>query len=180
MGRTGSTYRKIRSNFTDKPTFFSWVRESKIAASGRPFSKAQIEWLKENGVTAILSLTEDPLPEEWLSGIEAFHVSMMDHAPPSHDHMKRAADYLYSATADGKVVLVHCLAGKGRTGSVLAAYLMTYEGKTARQAIDELRSMRPGSVEMAQEKNVLDFEIEALKRRPSGHHRQETKGQTRP
>jgi cell division cycle 14 len=77
--------------------------------------------------------------------------------------MKLGAEYIASALSEGKVVLVHCLAGKGRTGCVLAAYMMTYEGRTARQAIDELRSMRGGSVEAPQERNVLDFEAEALK-----------------
>ena len=41
--------------------------------------------------------------------------------------------------------------------------MMAYEGKTARQAIDELRSLRGGSVEGPQERNVLEFEAEALK-----------------
>ena len=57
MGRTGKAYRKIRANFTDKPTFFTWVRDSKLAASGRPYSKSQVDWLRDNGVSVILSLT---------------------------------------------------------------------------------------------------------------------------
>jgi len=180
MGRTGGAYRRIRANFTDKPTFFSWVLESKLAASGRPYSRAQIDWVRANGVTAILTLTEDPLPKEWTDGIETYHVSMRDHAPPSPADMRKAAEYLDSAISDGKAVLVHCLAGKGRTGSVIAAYLMTYEGKTARQAIDELRALRPGSVETAQEKNVLDYEPEALRGRGSARPRQGTRPRTRP
>ena len=163
MGRTGRAYRRIRANFTDQPTFFSWVREGKIAASGRPFSKKQVDWLRGHGVTAILSLTEEPLPEAWTRGMETRHVSMKDHAAPNPSEMRLGADYLASALGRGNVVLVHCLAGKGRTGSVLAAYMMAYEGKTARQALDELRSTRGGSVEHAQEPAVLEFEAEALR-----------------
>ena len=140
MGRTGRVYRRVRANFTDKPTFFTWVRDSRLAASGRPFSKGQVDWLKESGVTAILTLTEDPLPGDWTKGIETRHISLSDHAPLSASQMGLGADYIASALAQGKVVLVHCLAGKGRTGCVLAAYMMAYEGKTARQAIGELRS----------------------------------------
>jgi atypical dual specificity phosphatase len=165
MGRTGKAYRKIRANFTDKPTFFTWVREERLAASGRPFSRQQIDWLRDNGVTAILSLTEEALPSDWTTDMETEHISMKDHAPPSVSDMRLAADYLASALSKGKVVLVHCLAGKGRTGSVLAAYMMAYEGKTARQALDELRSTRGGSVERAQEPMVFEFEAEALKGR---------------
>jgi atypical dual specificity phosphatase len=165
MGRTGKAYRKIRANFTDKPTFFSWVRKGKLAASGRPYSKEQIQWLRDHGVTAILTLTEDPLPPEWTAGIETRHIFMKDHATPTVPDLRLAADYLASAIADGKVVLVHCLAGKGRTGSALAAYMMAYEGKTARQALDELRAMRSGSVEHVQEPGVLAFEAEAIRGR---------------
>jgi atypical dual specificity phosphatase len=180
MGRTGRVYRRVRANFTNKPTFFTWVRESRLAASGRPYSKEQVDWLKDHGVTAILTLTEDPLPGDWTKGIENRHISLRDHAPPSAPEMRLGADYIASALAEGKVVLVHCLAGKGRTGCVLAAYMMAYEGKTARKAIDELRSMRGGSVELPQEQNVLEFEAEALKAWSSRAPRRETTHRTPP
>jgi atypical dual specificity phosphatase len=180
MGRTGKVYRRVRANFTDKPTFFTWVRDGRLAASGRPYSKSQVDWLRENGVTAILSLTEDPLPSGWTRGIDTRHISMKDHAPVSHSDMLLGADYIASALSDGRVVLVHCLAGKGRTGSILAAYMMAYEGKTARQALDELRAGRQGSVEHQQEQRVLDFEAEALKGWSSRARRRETTTRTPP
>lgn len=180
MGRTGRVYRKVRANFTDKPSFFTWVRDAKLAASGRPYSRAQVDWLKDNGVTAILTLTEEPLPGEWTKGIENHHISLSDHAALSASQMKLGADFIASALSEGKVVLVHCLAGKGRTGCVLAAYMMAYEGKTARQAIDELRSMRGGSVERPQERNVLEFEAEALSGWSSRAPRRETTTRTPP
>jgi atypical dual specificity phosphatase len=180
MGRTGRVYRKIRANFTDRPTFFTWVRESRLAASGRPYSKSQVDWLRDNGVTAILTLTEEPLPSEWTRGLATRHISLEDHAALSPSQMRVGAEYIATALSDGKVVLVHCLAGKGRTGCVLAAYLMAYEGKTGRQAIDELRSIRGGSVELPQERNVLEFEAEALRIRSSGAPGRETTTRTRP
>ena len=88
---------------------------------------------------------------------------MKDHAPVSHADMQLGADYIATSLSEGKVLLVHCLAGKGRTGSVLAAYMMAYEGKTAQEALDELRAKRPGSVEFPQQQNVLEFEGVALK-----------------
>jgi atypical dual specificity phosphatase len=180
MGRTGKVYRRIRANLTDEPTFFSWVREGRVAASGRPYSKRQVEWLKNSGVTAILSLTEEPLPAEWTQGVEVRHIPMKDHAPVSHSDMLLGAEYISSALSEGKVVLVHCLAGKGRTGCILAAYLIVSEGKTARQAVDELRAVRPGSVERPQEQRVLEFGALELKRRPSAAPRPETKPRTQP
>jgi atypical dual specificity phosphatase len=180
MGRTGKVYRRLRANFIQEPTFFTWVREARLAASGRPYSKSQVGWIKKNGVTAILSLTEEPLPADWTGGMEVRHISLRDHAPPGLHQMRLGADYIASSLADGKVVLVHCLAGKGRTGCVLAAYLMVYEGKTARQAVDELRSTRPGSVEGPQERNVLDFEAEAVRQWSTGARGRETTTRTPP
>ena len=180
MGRTGRAYRRVRANFTDKPTFFTWVRDARLAASGRPYSKSQVDWLKDKGVTAILTLTEEPLPSDWTRGIESRHISLSDHAALSATQMRLGADYIASALSEGKVVLVHCLAGKGRTGCVLAAYMMAYEGKTAGQALSELRSMRGGSVEPPQERNVVEFEAEALRGWSSRAPRRETTTRTPP
>jgi atypical dual specificity phosphatase len=160
MGRTGKIYRRVRSAVTDKPTYFSWVIEEKLAASGLPSSASQVRWLEKNGIDSILSLTETPLPAKWFSGTKVYskHVSMQDHAPPSPEKLQEAADYIDLQLRDGKTVLVHCLAGIGRTGSSISAYMIAYGGKTADEAIDDLRGLRPGSVERAQEKAVRDFE----------------------
>ena len=145
---------------TDSPTFFSWVIEKKLAASGLPSSRGQILWLKQSGIDTILSLTEDPLPASWLegSGVTAKHISMIDHAPADPEKLREAADYIAARLKEGRVVLVHCLAGKGRTGSALAAYMIAYEGKGATEAIEHLRQLRPGSVELPQRASVYEFE----------------------
>jgi atypical dual specificity phosphatase len=63
----------------------------------------------------------------------------------------------------GKPVLVHCAAGKGRTGAVLAAYMIKKENLAADQAIEKIRLMRPGSVQSITQETALSMYEKYLK-----------------
>ncbi|MDA4136580.1 MAG: dual specificity protein phosphatase family protein [Thaumarchaeota archaeon] len=159
MGRTGRAYRRVRASFTDKPSNFGWIIEGKLAASGLPSSAAQVRWLKEHGVNSILTLTEDPLPRKFLdgSGVASLHVQMSDHEPPSQESLSKAVRHIEGEIRKGNSVVVHCLAGQGRTGSVVAAYMIEYQGKGVDEEISQLRSARPGSIERSQEPAVREY-----------------------
>jgi atypical dual specificity phosphatase len=60
-------------------------------------------------------------------------------------------------------VAVHCAAGLGRTGTVLAAYLVA-RGEEPRAALARVRDLRPGSVETADQERA----VEAYARRLRG------------
>lgn len=66
----------------------------------------------------------------------------------------------------GDAVAVHCLAGLGRTGTMLAVYLMANYGFTARSVIGWMRLCRPGSITGIQQ-TYLDMMERRL--RPSPH-----------
>jgi len=83
---------------------------------------------------------------------------MVDHDPPSQEGLDESVRFIDSELAAGRAVMVHCLAGVGRTGSVLAAYMISRDGLTADQALARLRAIRPGSVERAQEGAVREYE----------------------
>ena len=66
----------------------------------------------------------------------------------------RAAD----EEAGGGAVAVHCRAGLGRTGTLIALWLMKTHRFTAREAIGWLRVVRPGSVIGPQQQYLVDMQ----------------------
>jgi len=61
------------------------------------------------------------------------------------------------ARRSGQKIGVHCLAGQGRTGTMLACYLVS-QGKSPGEAISEIRDLRPGSIETpAQDRAVHQY-----------------------
>ncbi len=159
MARGGLFLRKLRAMVSDQPTGFVWVEKGKVAASGYPASTSQLAWLVGHGIESVLTLTEEPLPREWVNGLRLAmrHVPMKDHAPPEQDDLQDAVSFMKEELGQGRTVLVHCLAGEGRTGCVLAAYLMKDRGIGADEAVKILRQMKPAFVERSQEKAVSEY-----------------------
>ena len=110
---------------------------------GQPHGAA-LEWLAEQGVTAIVSLTEKPLAP--FRDLDILHVPVRDMNTPTLEQIHKLVAFMRAAVAAGGKVVAHCGAGVGRTGTALAAYLVS-GGMTAPEAIAYVRGLRPGSVE---------------------------------
>jgi atypical dual specificity phosphatase len=166
LGTAGLALRKVRAKWANKPTGFVWIENRKLAASGYPASKDQLRWLSQQGIDCILTLTESPLPATWLEALplEAEHIPMKDHEPPGMASLDRAADFISEKIAEGNSVAVHCLAGKGRTMCAIAAYMIKNKGLGAKEAMIQLRKVRPGAVEFKQEKSIYEY-AEALSKK---------------
>ena len=132
---------------------FGWVIKGKLAGMGRPGSpftdlRQDLRLLSDQGISAIATLTEDNLEEEPLveAGFEHIHIPIWDMTAPSQDDIQRFVQFVAEVLEAGKAVSVHCAMGLGRTGTMLASYLV-FSGMDAQDAIKRVRDKRPGSIE---------------------------------
>jgi atypical dual specificity phosphatase len=135
------------------------VHGSPSAAPDAQAQATDLAWLYEQGISALLTLTERPLDAGALaaSGLEHLHLPIEDLAPPTPQEFLVALEFIDRKRALGQAVAVHCLMGQGRTGSILAAYLIR-GGASPQDALRELRTVCPGAVEnLAQEHALASF-----------------------
>lgn len=159
LDRLELALRWIQSAASGRPYNFSWFRDGLLAASGIPATNRSAEWLASQGIESVLTLMEwVPRP---LAGA-AFtigHVPMRNGRPAPPWKLMEAVEFLRGQLGAGRRSLVHCLSGRGRTGMVLAAYLVAVEGYSASDAVREVSSLRPGSLrDRRQVESVFEFE----------------------
>ena len=159
MTKIGDAKRKLHGMITGKPDNFSWIIENKLAGSAIPTSKEEVNWLQQEGVKSIVTIREEPLDDDWIDDIEYLHIHSNDMGVPEFDDLISSVDFIHRQLENNKPVMVHCLAGLGRTGTILACYLIKYEKMSADDAITKIRKERSGSIQSySQEEIIFRFE----------------------
>ena len=147
---------------------FSWVDDDNtFAGSSCPGLNSPMHidaMFLRQFVNGVISLNDAEL--DWspltLQGIKQYSVSVQDYKSPSVEQLGNIINFVESL-GERSAVLVHCNAGMGRTGTVLASLLVWKYKLTANDAIKQVRALRKGSVQTYKQEEGVRAWAEYLK-----------------
>jgi len=145
------------------PSGFRWLHPGRLAGTSKPGLLVELEedlaGLAGLGITTLVCLTAEtpPIASNDLArhGIRGLTLPMPDMgAPRLEDGLTFLEDLKHRLDA-GEVVALHCRGGLGRTGMMLAAYLI-YQGASALEALERVRQVEPKYVQSLTQIAFLD------------------------
>jgi len=144
------------------PSDFRWVIPGKLGGMQRPGllidEDEDLARLRHLGINRLVTLTEDPLDASKLAdfGISGVHFPIVDMGVPTAPAALELARRVEGWIEAGESVALHCKAGLGRTGTMLACCLVQQRTPPNR-AIERVRLVNPGYI---QNELQLDFVAE--------------------
>lgn len=153
----------------------SWIQlNPKIGGMPLPENRADIHALyNQQNVGLLVTLTKDPLPSYYFLGEMSsisIHLPIEKNKAPSGVQLEYFLRKAKETHDRGKAVVVHCDKGLGRTGTLLACWMianehtMSFPNMTAEKVIQELRTRRPNSVSSKEQKKFIQLYLESMQR----------------
>lgn len=131
-----------------------WIIEDEVAAFSQ-WALNDLAALQLEGIGAIISLTEQiPQPLVGETNMRLLHLPITDMTAPTNEQIEEFVDFINDALDDEVAVGVHCMAGLGRTGTMIACFLVS-RGLGPEEAIARVREARPGSVQTAAQERAV-------------------------
>lgn len=123
---------------------------------------SEVEFLKQRGIKRIVSLTEDHHAKDFLSkSFNLHHISIVDMTAPTLDQAQELKAILEDAEQKQEKIAVHCLAGIGRTSTLLMAAEML-RGKKKQALLDQVAKQNPSFVFVGSQAQFINSLADAL------------------
>ena len=152
--------RKFKSD-SFGPRNFLWLRKGELAGTPRPGLLIDLEYdlaaLRRVGITVLVSLTTVPVESEELEkfGISGIAFPVKDMGAPNIPAAMELCEQVEGLLEEGESIAMHCKAGMGRTGTMLATQLI-WKGSTALDALETVRKIEPRWVQSEEQVNFLE------------------------
>ena len=135
---------------------FGWVLKDELAGSQGPASINDLVFLHSRRVRAVIRMEERTIAADTGKIVDLVDMfePVPDFTPPALDQIQRMIEFIDLQTGEQKPVVVSCYAGIGRTGTVLACYLV-HRGQEPAEAINRVRQLRPGSIQTPEQEAAV-------------------------
>lgn len=133
-------YERIQGNrWFDQITPDLWL-------GGAPTYERDYQFLLDNNITAVLDMRAEREGDRVFyeqHDISYHRLEVLDAMVPSDDYMSEGADWIHEQIEDGRKVLVHCAKGRGRSATLVAAYLMRHQSMPYDESFNLMKEARP-------------------------------------
>ena len=155
--------RYYHETISDNPWYsqitpFEGVPET-LWLGGAPTYPRDYQFLVDHGIDAIVDIREErtsDLASYDEHGIQHTKLKVLDVTVPGPEILDAGVRWMQEQVAQGRSVLVHCAKGRGRSATLMAAYLMKAHGLSYEQAQALLAGKRRLAKLEARHQRVLE------------------------
>ena len=108
--------------------------------------------MQQEKIRGVVSMNEDyelqlfsHQAQGWASlGVKFLQLPTTDiFSAPSQEKLRRGVEFIRETAGEGGSVYVHCKAGRTRSATLVAAYLIAEQGLKPEEAVAKMREVRP-------------------------------------
>ena len=133
---------------------FTWIVKNKLAAGWWPEAN-EIEIYKRKGIRVVVNCSEFDNGKEMKKYFYYYHINVPDYGVPTEKQLERFLEICDKHGKNNDPIVVHCVAGCGRTGQFIIAWA-AYNGYLP-DGIDPvkwIRKLRPCSLETKEQMDL--------------------------